>query len=109
MRISLVDSVGVFDPARISSDISNYDELDVFHQPISVYLDQTPPIDGQAGPTNINVYYSVKEKSRVLLKTGTDLGNAEGSAYGNLLWRNVFGGAENLNFNASLGTRTRSA
>lgn len=45
----------------------------------------------------------------MLLKTGTDLGNVEGSAYGNLLWRNVFGGAETLNLNASLGTRTRSA
>jgi len=44
-----------------------------------------------------------------LLNTGTDLGNAEGSAYGNLLWRNIFGGAESLNLNASLGTRTRSA
>lgn len=52
---------------------------------------------------------SVREKSRLLLKTGTDLGNAEGSAYGNLLWRNIFGGAESLNLNASLGTRTRSA
>ena len=51
----------------------------------------------------------MKEKSRILLKTGTDLGNAEGSAYGNLLWRNIFGGAESLNLNASLGTRTRSA
>jgi outer membrane protein insertion porin family len=55
------------------------------------------------------VYLSVREKSRILLKTGTDLGNAEGSAYGNLLWRNIFGGAETLNLNASLGTRTRSA
>lgn len=44
-----------------------------------------------------------------MLKTGTDFGNAEGSAYGNLLWRNIFGGAESLNFNASAGTRTRSA
>lgn len=59
--------------------------------------------------TNLDVYLSVKEKSRILLKTGTDLGNAEGSAYGNLLWRNVFGGAESLNLNASMGTRTRSA
>lgn len=44
-----------------------------------------------------------------MLKTGTDLGNTEGSAYGNLLWRNVLGGAESLNLNASMGTRTRSA
>jgi outer membrane protein insertion porin family len=59
--------------------------------------------------TDIDIYLSVKEKSRLLLKTGTDLGNAEGSAYGNVLWRNIFGGAESLSLNASLGTRTRSA
>ena len=51
----------------------------------------------------------MKEKSRLVLKTGTDVGNAEGSAYLNALWRNVFGGAETLNINGSLGTRTRSA
>lgn len=43
------------------------------------------------------------------MKTGTDVGNAEGSAYGTLLLRNVFGGAESLNLNAALGTRTKSA
>ncbi|KAL4915163.1 surface antigen-domain-containing protein [Aspergillus aurantiobrunneus] len=94
---------------EISARADKLSRFDIFQQPISVYLDRTPVSDGQTGPTNINVYYSVKEKSRVLLKTGTDLGNAEGSAYGNLLWRNAFGGAENLNLNASLGTRTRSA
>jgi outer membrane protein insertion porin family len=51
----------------------------------------------------------VKEKGRIALKTGTDLGNTEGSAYGNLLVRNIFGGAESLNVNASAGTRTRSS
>ncbi|KAL4869332.1 hypothetical protein BDV12DRAFT_185224 [Aspergillus spectabilis] len=94
---------------EISARADKLSRFDIFQQPISVYLDQKPASGGQIGSTNINVYYSVKEKSRVLLKTGTDLGNAEGSAYGNLLWRNVFGGAENLNLNASLGTRTRSA
>lgn len=73
-----------------------------------MYLDESAS-DGQNGLRNIDVLLAVREKSRVLLKTGTDLGNAEGSAYGNLLWRNVFGGAETLNLNASLGTRTRSA
>ena len=43
------------------------------------------------------------------MKTGTNVGNAEGDAYANGLLRNVFGGAETLNINASLGTRTRSA
>jgi outer membrane protein insertion porin family len=55
------------------------------------------------------VYYSVKEKSRIFAKTGTDLGNAEGSAYANVRWRNLFGGAETLDANVSYGTRTRSA
>jgi outer membrane protein insertion porin family len=80
---------------------------DIFHEPISVFLDK--PTDPNALPTDLDVYLSVREKSKILLKTGTDLGNAEGSAYGNLLWRNIFGGAESLNVNASLGTRTRSA
>lgn len=44
-----------------------------------------------------------------MLKTGTDLGNTEGSGYINLLWRNMLGGAEHLSVNASAGTRTRSA
>lgn len=51
----------------------------------------------------------MKEKSRLIFKAGTDVGNAEGSAYTNALWRNMFGGAETLSINASAGTRTRSA
>lgn len=82
---------------------------DIFQQPISLYFDRPSPTDPSTTATDVAIYLSVREKSRLLLKTGTDLGNAEGSAYGNLLWRNVFGGAESLNLNASLGTRTRSA
>ena len=51
----------------------------------------------------------MKEKSRILLATGTDVGNTEGSAYGNLLYRNLFGGAEKLSLNVAYGTRTRSS
>lgn len=51
----------------------------------------------------------MKERSRLFLKTGTDLGNAEGSAYANAQWRNIFGGAETLDVNASFGTKTRSS
>ena len=82
---------------------------DLFHQPISLTVDRPSPLDPTSTPTDIDIYLSVREKSRLLLKTGTDVGNAEGSAYGNLLLRNIFGGAESLNINASLGTRTRSA
>jgi len=83
--------------------------LDIFHQPISLFIDRPSLIDPNSTPTDIDFYLSVREKSRILLKTGTDVGNAEGSAYGNLLLRNIFGGAESLNINASFGTRTRSA
>lgn len=76
---------------------------------MSLYIDLPNKTDPSTSPTDIDVFLSVREKSRLLLKTGTDLGNAEGSAYGNLLLRNVLGGAESLNLNASLGTRTRSA
>ncbi|SLM40559.1 outer membrane protein [Lasallia pustulata] len=84
-------------------------KFDIFHQPISLLVDKPSSTDPSTTPTDIDIYLSVKEKSRILLKTGTDVGNAEGSAYGNLLWRNLFGGAETLNLNASTGTRTRSA
>ncbi|KAL3410700.1 Yip1-domain-containing protein [Aspergillus fumigatus] len=94
---------------EISSRADKLGKFDIFQQPISVYIDQSQDAKSQNGIPNIDVFFSVKEKSRVLLKTGTDLGNTEGSAYGNLLWRNVFGGAETLNLNAAMGTRTRSA
>jgi outer membrane protein insertion porin family len=74
-----------------------------------LFIDRPSPTDPSSTPTDIDIYLSVREKSRILLKTGTDVGNAEGSAYANLLARNLFGGAETLNLNASLGTRTRSA
>ena len=43
------------------------------------------------------------------MKSGTDVGNVEGSAYANIKLRNLFGGAESLDLYASMGTRTRSA
>jgi outer membrane protein insertion porin family len=81
----------------------------IFHDPISVYLDKPSQTDPSTTPTDVAVYYSVKEKSRIFAKTGTDLGNAEGSAYANVQWRNLLGGAETLDANVSFGTRTRSA
>ncbi|KAJ5929683.1 hypothetical protein N7454_006633 [Penicillium verhagenii] len=93
---------------EVSATADKLGRFDLFQQPIAVHLDESPR-DPTTGLRNIDVILATREKSRVLLKTGTDLGNAEGSAYGNLLWRNVLGGAETLNLNASLGTRTRSA
>ena len=81
----------------------------IYQEPISLFFDKPPKEDPNTTPTDIAVFLSVKEKGRVSAKTGTDLGNAEGSAYANVQWRNLFGGAETLDVNASLGTRTRSA
>lgn len=82
---------------------------DIFHEPISIFAHEASRADPSSTPTDIDVFLSVKEKSRITLKTGTEVGNAEGNAYSNLRLRNVFGGAESLNVNAALGTRTRSA
>ncbi|KAJ9641248.1 hypothetical protein H2204_002926 [Knufia peltigerae] len=87
------------------------DKLNKFgiYKECSVFIDKPPQTDPATTPTDVAVYYSVKEKSRILAKTGTDLGNAEGSAYANVEWRNILGGAETLDLNASIGTRTRSS
>lgn len=51
----------------------------------------------------------MREKSRLVASSGTWAGSNDGSVYFNLLLRNLFGGAESLNANASFGTRTRSS
>ncbi|KAI9715153.1 MAG: hypothetical protein M1812_006132 [Candelaria pacifica] len=94
---------------EVSISADKLHRFGIFQGPTSLFVDRPSSNDPSTTPTDIAIYLSVKEKSRVVLKTGTDLGNVEGSAYANLLWRNVFGGAESLNANASLGTRTRSA
>ncbi|KAK0508796.1 hypothetical protein JMJ35_009072 [Cladonia borealis] len=94
---------------EVSIGADKLNRLDIFHEPISLYLDRPPKTDPSTTPTDIDIYLTVREKSRILLKTGTSAGNGEGEAYTNLLLRNIFGGAESLSVNASLGTRTRSA
>jgi outer membrane protein insertion porin family len=81
----------------------------IYHEPISLFFDKPDKSDPSTTPTDVAVFVTAREKGRISAKTGTDLGNAEGSAYANVQWRNVLGGAETLDVNASLGTRTRSA
>ncbi|KAF9974497.1 hypothetical protein BGZ73_002093 [Actinomortierella ambigua] len=57
----------------------------------------------------VDVGFWVKEGPRVQIRTGTEAGNAEASAYGSLTVKNVFGGAETLNTSMAFGTRTSSA
>lgn len=94
-------------PTRTTKPLTG--ALDVFKDPVSVYIDKPDRSDPSTTPTDIAVFLSAREKSRYTIKTGTEAGHAEGSAYLNVQLRNLFGGAESLNANASLGTRTRSA
>ncbi|KAI5919585.1 surface antigen-domain-containing protein [Camillea tinctor] len=82
---------------------------EIFHPNILLHLSRPSHLDPSSSPTDLDVSLRVRERSRLMLKTGTDLGNTEGSAYGSMLLRNIFGGAEHLSLNASAGTRTRSA
>ncbi|KAI1863222.1 uncharacterized protein JN550_009748 [Neoarthrinium moseri] len=94
---------------EIGAAVGKLQKFDIFHDQIHVHLSQPSQVDPSTSPTDLDVALRVREKSRVFLKTGTDLGNTEGSAYGTMLLRNLFGGAESLALNASTGTRTRSA
>ncbi|KAK4518077.1 uncharacterized protein ATC70_001427 [Mucor velutinosus] len=76
---------------------------------VQVLLDNATDSDPLAAPESINVVYQVKEKSRVFIKTGTEIGNNEGNMNGSITVRNVFGGAELLETVASFGTRNSSA
>ncbi|KAI2777747.1 surface antigen-domain-containing protein [Daldinia loculata] len=94
---------------QVSGAVEKLQKFDIFHPNILFHLSRPPHLDPSSTPTDLDISLRVREKSRLLLKTGTDLGNTEGSAYGSMLWRNIFGGAESLSLNASAGTRTRSA
>ncbi|POR37613.1 SAM50-like protein SPAC17C9.06 [Tolypocladium paradoxum] len=83
--------------------------LHILRQPPEVFLSQSSQVDPSTSPSDVNVSFGLRELPRFKLQTGTDVGNGEGSAYGSLLWRNMFGGAEMLTLNAKAGTRTRSA
>ncbi|CAJ2504668.1 Uu.00g120620.m01.CDS01 [Anthostomella pinea] len=94
---------------QVGGAVEKLQRFDIFHPQIVFHLSRPSHLDPSSSPTDLDVSLRVREKSRLLLKTGTDLGNTEGSAYGSMLLRNVFGGAESLSLSASTGTRTRSA
>lgn len=92
---------------EVSKSVDKLSRLDIFQHPISTYIDKAEPTDPSTTPTDYAVYVTAKERGRYTIKTGTEAGTAEGSAYVNAVLRNIFGGGERLNGHASLGTRTR--
>ncbi|KAB2577075.1 SAM50-like protein SPAC17C9.06 [Lasiodiplodia hormozganensis] len=95
--------------ADIGGAVNKLERFDIFKSPISVYVDRPDKSNPSTTPTDIDVYLHARERSRYTIKTGTEAGSAEGSAYASAQLRNLFGGAESLNAHASAGTRTRSA
>lgn len=82
------------------------EQLETF-QDVQVSLDTSK--DPFASPESIDVHVFVKEAPKARAKTGTELGNSEGSAYASIHLSNVFGGAEKFEANFAKGTRTSSA
>ncbi|KAG4306325.1 hypothetical protein PORY_000313 [Pneumocystis oryctolagi] len=90
----------------IKNRASQLEKFGIFEK-ISITIDQaSSPL---ARKDDIDVIFHVKEKPRLWARTGTDLSNGEGSAYGSINIRNAFGGAENIQANIAFGTHTRSA
>lgn len=95
--------------ADVQEAVGKLERFGIFKPDPTVHFADARQRDPAAAATDYDIAVRVSELPRFRLNTGTDLGNTEGSAYGNLLWRNIFGGAESLSLNASAGTRTRSA
>lgn len=53
-------------------------QLDIFEH-VQVLFENASDHDILAEPDSINVVYQVKEKSRLFIKTGTEIGNNEGN------------------------------
>ncbi|ETW75963.1 hypothetical protein HETIRDRAFT_461096 [Heterobasidion irregulare TC 32-1] len=60
-----------------------------------------------AGESDVDVIFTTQERGRFYVKTSTEVGNNEGSANATGRIRNAFGGAEVLEANVSVGTKTR--
>ncbi|KAJ3061652.1 hypothetical protein HK102_009032, partial [Quaeritorhiza haematococci] len=75
---------------------------------IKIVLD-TPPGGGSRGgnkPNVVDVVLEMEEVPRIFAKTGTHVGNYEGTMNATVMLRNVFGGGETLEANANYGVET---
>ncbi|KAF8880024.1 surface antigen-domain-containing protein [Infundibulicybe gibba] len=79
-------------------------QVDIF-QSIETKIERAQDVLAQTG--DVDVVFKTRERGRFFLNTSTELGNNEGNASATGRIRNVFGGAETLEANISLGTKTR--
>lgn len=100
---SLLDSVDAVQ--------TNLQSFGIFDH-VSMHLDEAPRgflFGRQSSALDLNATLYLQESKRFVAKTGTDLGNGEGSGYMNGTFKNVFGGAEVISLDATMGTRTKSS
>lgn len=111
----LLDASGQDLATVIAASDKTYNALNSFgiFKSVNVGLDVAPPglFYSAAGPQDLDLVATVtlQQAKRFTARTGTDLGNGEGTGYANFVLRSLFGGAETLSFDASIGTRTRSS
>lgn len=75
----ILEAKNVADVINKSQDVAEtLMRLDIFDH-VDILLDNATDSDPLAAPGSINVVYQVKEKSRVFIKTGTEIGNNEGN------------------------------
>ncbi|KAI9723114.1 MAG: hypothetical protein M1828_004362 [Chrysothrix sp. TS-e1954] len=91
----------------VGSAAQQLNKLDIYQTPISTYIDRPDQSLASTTPTDLSVFLSVRETPRFRLSSGTWAGSNDGSVYGDVLLRNLFGGAESAFLNYSRGTRTR--
>jgi outer membrane protein insertion porin family len=91
---------------QVQASCTRLSRLGIFKE-IQVTLDT--PKQPHSGADRVNVILEVKERPRLFLKTGTEIGMDEGSVSlsGNI--RNVFGAGEALEGSVTRGTRTNAA
>jgi len=94
---------------EVGNSVNKLERFGIFKSPISTFIDAPDKTNPNTTPNDYAITISAPERGRYTIKTGTEAGSAEGSAYLDGVVRNLFGGAESLNVHASLGTRTRSA
>ncbi|ORX56298.1 hypothetical protein DM01DRAFT_1334774 [Hesseltinella vesiculosa] len=106
---SIMASETMADVINSSQDVATKLQMFGIFDNVQVLLDRASDSDPIAAPDSINVIYQVNERNRFTIKTGTEIGNNEGTMNASLSIRNVFGGAEVLDTVASFGNRTSQA
>lgn len=91
---------------QISKDLINsgiIDNLQVVNNLVN------PPMFSKSQAYHVVPVFNIVPLKRFFAKTGTNIGNGEGDGYIQFQFKNLFGGGENLIFDAITGTKTKSS